>query len=278
MGRESNAQSEIPAQQSVAPHALALFRILIGAVLVSVWTLAMFQEAALSVGEWMLCIGMVLMAVFIIIGAWLRYIAAIMALLYVLEFALMQAAGTETNLVTNVEQAAFFFPALLLLAWSNADRAFSHAMHLRYGSALEWEDVRALPVNALKILVASAYLYIGTYVLWQPVWMSGVRLRSALLGSLGTKLGAQLALSAVPPWLFQWKLYSIKAFVLMLPFCLWIRSVRALCIGLGLILHMTAVVLIGKWWLLALASGMALFIDPEKIRMHAEARFGKKTA
>ena len=79
-------------------------------------------------------------------------------------------------------------------------------MYLRYGSALEWEDVRALPQELLKIVITIAYFYIGYYVLWQPVWMSGMRLRSALVGSLGTAFAARIARLPLPVALYSWKL------------------------------------------------------------------------
>lgn len=270
MGKEKSTQEIPSAPRSMPPHALALFRIVTGAVLANMWVAAMLQETTLSTGEWMLCIGMAFMAVFLLIGAWFRYIAIIMAMLYTLELALMQIAGTTTNLVTNRVQAVFFILTLLLLAWSNADRAYSYAMRIRYGSAMEWEDVRRLPVSALKILIALSYLYIGAITLWKPVWMNGIRIRSALLGSLGTKLGAELARSSLSAPVFQWSLYGIKTFVLMLPFCLWIRSLRVPFILLCCLLHIAIVLLIGKWWLLMLLAGTTLFLNPESVRITLE--------
>ncbi|HLC76037.1 MAG TPA: hypothetical protein VJB82_02890 [Candidatus Peribacterales bacterium] len=270
MGKEKNIQGTPSVPRIVPPHALALFRIFTGATLCGMWISILILEPALSTGEWMLCVGMALMAIFLILGAWFHYIAIIMAMLYGLELALMYAAGTETNLVTNEEQAVFFMLVLLLLCWSNADRAFSHTMRMRYGSALEWEDVRQLPVTLLKILIACSYLYIGAFTLWQPVWMNGVRLRSALLGSLGTKFGAQLARSSLTMPVFQWSLYGIKTFMLMLPFCLWIRSIRIPFIIAGLLMHIAIVVLIGKWWLMMLFAGSLLFIHPETVRIQFE--------
>ena len=108
-----------------------------------------------------------------------------------------------------------------------------------------------------------AWYYIGAFLLWQPLWMSGMRLRSALVGSLGTMLGARLARSDVPPAFFQWSLYITKALVLMLPFSLWMKQIRMIFIVIGVLLHVAAGILFGTWWPIILVAGLPLFLVSE---------------
>ena len=249
--------------RSTPPQALAFFRIACGVILLGIWLAPLFNGTILSEGEHLLLLGMILMALFLTIGAWFRYVAVYLAILYALELALMMQAGIETNGVTSIEQAALFIPVLLVLAFSGADRAYSYTMYLRYGSPWEWEDVHSLPQQLLKIILALSYLYIGAFLLWQPLWMSGMRLRSALVGSLGTMLGARLARSDVPPAFFQWSLYITKALVLMLPFSLWMKQIRMIFIVIGVLLHVAAGILFGTWWPIILVAGLPLFLVSE---------------
>lgn len=256
--------------KSAAPHGLAFFRVAFGVILTFELLSILGNASEFQTVEWLLLSGAFLMSVLFTLGAWFPYIAMILACIYGFEGMLLLKAGSEANAMASLHQVFLFVPLLLLFAWSRADRAYSHAMHLKYGSFSEWEDVRALPITILKIVVSIAYLYISTIVLWQPVWLNGVRMRSALIGSLGTGIGARLARLPLPLPFFDWALYITKAFVLMLPFSLWIRPVRKFTMILGFMLQILIGLLLGEWWLFALAFGMVLFLDPNETRLFVE--------
>lgn len=258
--------------RSAPPHSLALYRIAFGLILILQLLGALKSASAFGVTEWLFMTGFLLMAALFTAGAWLRYTAVILAALFSLQATLLLTAGADENALTCLCEIALFIPFLLLLAWSKADRAYSHAMHITYGSWREWEEVRAFPITVFKIMISLAYLYIGAVVLWQPVWMSGMRLRSALIGSLGTGIAARLARLPIPLPFFDWSLYLTKAFMLMLPFSFWISSVRTFSIILGFLLHLAAGVLLGEWWLFAIGFGMVLFLDPNAVRIFMEKR------
>jgi len=261
--------------KSAAPHGLALFRIAFGITLTCQLLFVLRGAAQFEMVEWSLLIGAILMSGLFTAGAWFPYTALLLVCIYGFEGTILLRAGAEANNFTSFSQVFLFIPLLLLLAWSRADRAYSHAMYLKYGSLSEWEEVRALPITILKIVISIAYLYIATVVLWQPVWMSGARMRSALIGSLGTTIGARLARMPFPPFFFNWSLYITKAFVLMLPFSLWIRSVRKFTIILGFVLQLFIGLLLGEWWLFALAFGMVLFVNPNEVRLFVEKKMKK---
>ena len=261
--------------KSAAPHGLALFRIAFGITLTCQLLFVLRGAAQFELVEWLLLLGGILMSALFTAGAWFPYTAVALICIYGFEGSILLRAGAAANTFTSMYQVSLFVPLLLLLVWSRADRAYSHAMYLKYGSFSEWEEVRALPVTILKIVISIAYLYIATVVLWQPVWMSGARMRSALIGSLGTTIGARLARMPFPPFFFNSALSVTKAFVLMLPFSLWIRSVRKFTIILGFVLQLFIGLLLGEWWLFALASGMVLFVNPNEVRLFVEKKMKK---
>lgn len=245
------------------PHALAFFRAALGAIIFLLWLEVLLDAPSLNAVDWLLFGGMLIMSAMLTIGAFMKPVAIVIAGIYALEGTILTAANIPASMNITAEQALLFTLMLIITAFSGADRAASHAMLLRYGSAWEWEDVKPWPQKLLKLLITAAYIFIGYYVLWKPVWMSGVRVRSALIGSLGTGLAAKLGRSLMPTSAFSGVVYAIKAFSMMLPICIWIKAVRKGFLILGLIFHLIVGVLTGNWWLFVLAAGYPLFLDPK---------------
>jgi len=250
--------------KTTRPHALAFFRIALGAIIFLLWLEVLLDAPTLTTVDWLIFVGILIMSAMLTIGAFMKPVAIIIAGIYALEGTILTAANIPASMNISAEQALLFTLLLLIVAFSGADRAASHAMLLRYGSAREWEDVKPLPQNILKYLITATYIFIGYYELWKPIWMSGVRLQSALIGSLGTGAGAKLARSTLPTPVFSGSIYALKAFSMMLPICLWIKSVRKGFLILGIVFHLIVGVLTGNWWLFVLVAGYPLFMEPKR--------------
>ena len=251
-----------PKSPATRPHALAFFRIALGTIIFLLWLEVLLDAPFLTIVDWLIFAGILIMSGMLTIGAFMRPVAVVIAGIYAFEGTILTTANIPASMNITAEQALLFTLMLVIIAFSGADRAASHAMLLRYGSAWEWEDVRAWPQNILKILISATYLYIGYYILWKPVWMSGVRVRSALIGSLGTGTAAKLGRSALPTSVFSTFTYIFKAFNMMLPVCIWIKSVRKGFLILGLIAHLIIGILTGNWWLFVLVAGYPFFLEP----------------
>ena len=102
MGKEQSIQKDFPAQRSVAPHALAFFRITFGDVLLLTSLSLLLNAESLTPMDWSLFLGMLVMAFLLTIGAWLRYTALILAAVYTFEWVLLLRAGLHTNVVTSL--------------------------------------------------------------------------------------------------------------------------------------------------------------------------------
>ncbi len=257
------AQKTTRHYQSGPPHALAFFRVAFGAILFLTWLQVLLHAGNLHLVDWLLFGGMLAMSFLIIIGASMKVAAIAASVAHLIPGGILLGASTQTSILPSGEQALLFALLLIVLAFSGADRIYSYAMFKRYGSALEWEDVRMRPQRLLQLIVTGAYVYIGFYLLWQSMWLSGTRLRSILIGPLGTALAARTARLPLPDVFWNGGLYAIKAFHLMLPLCLWVRPIQKGFIVVGLILHLLAGLFFGQWWLLVLAAGYPLFLDPD---------------
>jgi hypothetical protein len=245
------------------PHALALFRIALGAVLFVMWLFVLPQMAELPTVQKLLLFAVLLNLILVILGAWIRIASAVIAAVYGYQWWLFTYAGPDATNVTTGGAALFLFLTFLILACSSADRAFSMLMVKRYGTFWEWEDIPLLPQRLLGLLISGFYLIIGYHWLWQPLFRSGASLQSALIGPWGTALAAQVA-RRLPTSTFNWITYTLKAFGLMLPVCLWIRSVRLWFMLGGALLHLAMAMLLNVWWTLILIPGYLLFLDPEE--------------
>lgn len=256
---------------SVPPHALVLFRILFGIVLIVSWLSILLNVSSLSMVEWLFFGGMLIFSLLLTIGAWMRLVALLLAFIFILQL-LPPSFTMYLPAVAEKGQALLFAFLLIMLTMSDADRGFSYTMFRRYGSAREWEDVRARGHILMKSGITIAYLYLGLLPLWQPVWMNGLRLRSALIGSLGTGIAARTA-RALSIKTLVWIVSPLQAFAIFLPFCLWLRSVQIVFLPLAILFHIVLGLFLGQWWLLVLAAGLPLFLDPETVQRSFEKMY-----
>jgi hypothetical protein len=246
-------------------HPIAFFRITLGSLLLLYWGSILMNASDISGVEWLFFCTVLANLFLLTIGAKMRIAAGIIAIVYGYEWWLLRIAGTTVNNIATESQALFFFCIFVILALSRADRGFSYAMHLRYDAWTEWEDVPVLPQRLLAGIISAVYLVIGYQKLWRPVFRSGSALRSALIGPWGTAMAARTA-RALPTVVFDWTTYVLKAFGLMLPFCLWIRSVRLWFFVGGALLHIAMALLLHVWWTLVLIPGYLLFLEPEEVK------------
>lgn len=256
-------------------HAIAIFRIAISCMLFLMWLSVLLNAKTLSTVEWLFFLAVPLNLFLICIGAWMRTAAIIVTLVYGYEWWLLASSGANATAIASEAEAIFFFITFLILAFSGADRAFSIAMQRRYGTALEWEDVHILPQRLLALAISCVYIVIGYNKLWQPLFRSGSSLQSALVGSLGTAIAAKNARS-IPSPVFNWTLYILKAFGLMAPICLWLKSVRLWFMIGGALLHIAIAVLLNIWWTLVIIPGYLLFLEPEEVQKLSERLFKRK--
>ena len=256
-------------------HAIASFRIAVSCMLFLMWLSVLLHAKTLSAVEWLFFLAVLLNLFLICIGAWMRIAAIIVTLVYGYEWWLLASSGAKATNITGEAEAIFFFVIFLILAFSGADRAFSIAMQKRYGAAMEWEDVCILPQRLLALVISCVYIVIGYHKLWQPIFRSGASLQSTLIGPWGTAVAAKFA-RAIPSSVFNWLLYILKAFGLMVPACLWLKSVRSWFMIGGLLLHIAMAVLLNVWWTLVLIPGYLLFLEPEEVQELSERLFKKK--
>lgn len=271
------------------PHALAFFRIAFGAFLLFYWggmilevpmrfstagllfplhdspLLSFIPSPVIAYIPFLL----ILFCFFcIMIGAHMRIATLSAFILYVYyQNISLHLFGTSYDRI--------FMVTLLVLAVSGADRTFSYAMRQKYGTALEWEYISVLPQRLIALQITFVYLGVGYQKIWLPGWKTGEILYYAFIGRWGTPLAYWFA-AHIPMVVFDWLLYTTKAFELLIPFGLWIRPVQKWFFLGGALFHTLITITLSIWWFMFLLPSYVIFLEPEAVYELWEKRWKKR--
>ena len=266
------------------PHALAILRITLGLYLLIYWGL-MFP----NITELFSVDGLVLpfanSAVLTAPPVWLAYLLFSLFFLSLLLFtigALFQIASATVFVFYSYYWMLslhllggpldlFVILILFILTFSGADRVYSFSIWKEYGSLNEWEAINVFPQRLIAIQIAVIYLGVGLQKLFLPARKSGEILYYSFIGNRGTPV-AYLLTRIFPITFFKWILIFTKAFEILLPFGLWIKSIRKWFFIGGAILHLFFAITLGLWWLIAILPAYILFLTPEDAEEFCEAK------
>ena len=67
------------------------------------------------------------------------------------------------------------------------------------------------------------YLGVGFQKLWLPGWQEGEMLYYAFIGVWGTQMGYWIGQLGWHEFIYDWSVFLVKIFEVIMPFLLWIR-------------------------------------------------------
>ena len=277
----------------VPPHALALLRILSGAVLLLYWGLKAPPQQPLLADHGLvlpyfpatsfgplaplfpsaLTVACILFAIFyaclilFTIGLQMRLAGLAAFLLYVYYWFL------SLHLFNTSFDRLFLF-TLLVLALSGADRTLSFRAWRESGDARSSVPVNILPQRLLMFQITIVYLGVALQKLWLPDWQSGEILSYSMVGVWGSSAGNWVVARNWPMAFFDVSVFLIKFFELAMPFGLWIRSMQRWFMAGGVLFHVGIAILLDIWWFLVLIPAYVLFFEPEDVRSQTERWLG----
>ncbi|HKQ62031.1 MAG TPA: HTTM domain-containing protein [Candidatus Polarisedimenticolaceae bacterium] len=270
------------------PHALALFRIGFGLVVLLRW-LSLAPHVTLLLSNQ----GIYLPRIELPGGgpppalAWALYLAAVAStgavvlglvtrLALLLQAVLLGYHWIVYFYATNFSYDALFLILTLCLVPSPCGRALSlDARGSGTDATASW------PLWTQRLICAQiALLYFGSAVfkISSPAWNNGEVLFQTLQDMWATGLGLRLIRLGLPRGVFDLACYATIVFELSLPVMLSSRRWWGVAAGLGTLFHTTIAALLSIWQFLVVPPAYVLFADPEDVRRRVEAwtaRFGR---
>jgi hypothetical protein len=266
------------------PYPLALFRIALGAFLLLYWGLRLpsvpllFSQEGIVLAftdplppflhplftppplplAWVLYALLLESLLSLTLGAWTRTSAFLAFLLSSYEWFL------SLHLLGGSFDRLFLF-SLLILSGSGAGKAYSYDMWRKHRSWLATESASLLPQRLLALQITFTYLGVGSQKLWLPAWKGGEMLYYAMIDQWATDAGFWVAQLGWSMSVWGWLVAITKTFEILMPFGLWIRSVRSIFFIAGTIFHSLIALFLSIWWFLALIPAYILFLEPEQL-------------
>lgn len=271
--------------RQVPPHAIAIFRIALGAFLFVYWltflpkVAMLFSDAGLSFPlihrgapdvlllllqppspfvAHVLHASLLLCLAGMTIGLSVRVCAGVGFILNAYFWVLsLHMFGGSFDMI--------FLFLMLVMACSHADATYSLRMRLRHGSWTAWEPVSILPQRIITAQMTATYFGVGWQKLWLPAWADGKILWHSMIGMWATPPAFVFARLVPWPGVYDVLVYIVKMFETFLPFGLWYRPAQKWFFLGGLIFHVSITLFLGMWWFMACPATYHLFLKPEEL-------------
>jgi hypothetical protein len=278
--------------REVPPHALACFRIVVGAFLFLYWSLylphvpLLFGRAGLAMPvadvedgwpAWLVSLIetpstpmaygalSLLLVSFMAIAAGACFRTACVSALVLLTY--VWASSQHWSWFT-LEQVSIIF--LIILAGSGAHQTLSLHIWRRTGSWRSWHPVSVLPQRLLSVQVTATFLGAGWLKMTMPDWQDGQVVAAALVGPWATPLAFWVAQRELPMWVYDVFTEGLRAFEMALPFGLWSPWWKWFLAGATVFL-VTNALLLSFWWFLVLLPSYIVFCGPENVANYLNA-------
>ncbi|MBI1813003.1 HTTM domain-containing protein [Candidatus Peregrinibacteria bacterium] len=267
------------------PHALAIVRIAFGGFLLSMWllrwravpmlfsregiVLPLFSSPLLTppsaVGAWMLYACFLVLLACLTVGFYTR-LSAGLCVFFFAYFWLLSLYQFNTSF------DRLFFVILLALTPSGAGKTLSVDAWRKKGSFLAWEPISILPQRLLAAQITATYLGVGWQKLALSSWQGGEVLAWGFMGKWATPLAFWILRRNVPIAVYDFGVFLVKSFEVIMPFALWNKRLRRWAFAAGALFHIAIALLLSIPWFLVLIPLYIVFLDPEDVRAWIEAR------
>lgn len=266
----------------IAPHALAIIRIITGTVLtcfvlshlpylrilfssegVTVPLSAEFPVLSPAATYLLFCV-LVTGGFNLALGYRMRLsiVAILLSGFYFWEVYLHLFPATFHRLLTFV---------LVVLFFSGADRTLSLRMKHMKGAWDAWEPVCALPQRLLMVQLLMTYIGSGWQKFTLLAWQSGEVLYYGMMSDWGTPLAHAIVALPIPITYYDAAVWAVVFFEFVLPFALLYRPTQKLAMIAGILFHVSILFLLSIWSFVVLLVPLYITLfPPEKVREKIE--------
>lgn len=169
-----------------------------------------------------------------------------------------------------------FILITLVLIGSDCGNTFSVDARRRHGSYLGWTPISILPQRLLAAQITATYLGVGWQKLVLPVWQTGEVLMWGFMGRWATPVADWFIQQNPPIQVFDFLVFTTKAFEVTIPFGLWSKRWRWYFFAMGALFHTMITIVLAIWWFMVLIPAYILFFEPEEVyqflKKHARGR------